>query len=48
MLAEAVNTDKDNGWIILREDLNMKNVCAKTVPSVHKANRVEMCADMMQ
>ena len=52
MIAESVNIDKDTAWKILREDLNMKKVCAKMVPRVltpeQKERRKECCVDILQ
>jgi hypothetical protein len=31
-MAEQVNIDRETGWKILTEDLNMRKVCAKIVP----------------
>ena len=51
MIAESVNIDKDTAWKILREDLNMKKVCAKMVPRVltpeQKERRKESCINVV-
>ena len=49
---ETLSIDKDTVWKILRDELNMKKVCAKMVPKLlrpdQKERRKELCADILQ
>ena len=50
--AEEVKLDRESVQQILREELNMRNVCAKMVPKVmsdeQKECRKELCLDLLQ
>jgi len=51
-VAEEVNLDKESVRPFLREELNMRKVCAKIVPKLlsdkQKEFRKEMCLDHLQ
>jgi hypothetical protein len=51
-VAEEVNLDRGSVRRILREELNMRIVCAKMVPKVlsdeQKERSEEMCLDILQ
>ena len=50
-LAEDVNLDRESVRRILREELNMRKVCAKMVPKLlsdeQKERRKELCLDLL-
>jgi len=49
--AEEVNLDRESVRQILREELNMRKVCAKMVPKLlsdeQKEHRKELCLDLL-
>jgi len=51
-VAEEVNLGRESIRRILREELNMRNVCAKMVPKLlsdeQKECRKELCLDLLQ
>src|SRR5215469_9212761 len=51
-VAEEVNLDRESVRRILREELNMREVCAKMVPKLlsgeQKERRKELCLDLLQ
>jgi len=51
-VAEEVNLDRESVRRILREELNMRKVCAKMVPKLlldeQKERRKELCLDLLQ
>ena len=50
-VAEEVNLDRESVRRILKEELNMRNFCAKMVPKLsdeQKECRKEMCLDLLQ
>jgi len=51
-VAEEVNLDRESVRRILREELNMRKVCAKMVPKVlsdeQKEHCKELCLDLLQ
>jgi len=51
-VAEEVSLERESVRRILREELNMRKVCAKMVPKVlseeQKESRKELCLDLLQ
>ena len=51
-VAEEVILERESVWLILREELNMRKVCAKMVPKVQsdeqKEHHKELCLDLSQ
>jgi histone-lysine N-methyltransferase SETMAR len=51
-VAEEVNLNRESVRRILREELNMRKVCAKMVPKMlsdeEKERRKELCLDLLQ
>ena len=45
-VAEEVNLGRESVWQILREELNMRKVCAKMVPKVLSDEQKECCKEL--